>query len=108
MYDIMDSMKNKQDYDTFINLLCIECGIIDNSTVSMVYNGLIRLIIKELIAKKIIVLPEIGTFKKGTNYKSSIVQYNINQGTKENSLSKSRLNFRINQKLRLLTKDFLD
>ena len=98
----------KDEFDSFINRLCIECGIIDNRVVENVYNGLLRLVVKELQLYKKIELPDLGTFKKGINNKANIVRYNVNTGTKENVLSKSRLNFRINRKIRLLTKEFLD
>jgi len=98
----------KDDYDSFINLLGVECGIIDSRVVSNVYSALVRLIISEIAHKKVLELPGIGIFKKSINNKANIVRYNINRGDKDNYSSKSRLNFRINRRIRLLTRDFLD
>jgi nucleoid DNA-binding protein len=100
-------MKQEQ-IDNFINGVCIECGIIDSRVVKSVYNGLVRYITNEINRTKLIELPMLGTFKKSSNNKANIIRYNLQKGTKENCLSTTRLNFKINPKLRMLTKEFLD
>lgn len=52
-----------KDTNEFFNLLSMESGIMDVSSIKQIYNGLTRFFYRELRKKNVVDLPEIGEFE---------------------------------------------
>lgn len=89
------------DKKIFIDRLAIERGTMDTEGVRQGYNALVRLIVKDLLSgKKVIILPDIGTLSVVHSEKETVKKFNPRTKIIEEIRNSPSLRFSADYKLK--------